>query len=273
MEKRLGECAGRKGGQVPDVTVSLVAVNQRANLERLLPTLVRATAAVNAEILLVDNGSVDGTTEFVRSTYPAVSVLRTEERTGYGGNHNRNLARALGRYFVIMNVDMEVREDTLSVLLSFMEANPDVGVSCPKVLNPDGSIQGLNKRLPAIWDLVLRRFMPQGLRASFGKRLEHYEMRDVGYDSSYDVPFISGAFMFARTSVLMNIGGFDQRYFLYFEDVDLCRRVQRTHRTVYWPEAVVTHFWARSAGRSWRHTGYILWSAVRYFWTWGLRVW
>jgi GT2 family glycosyltransferase len=258
--------------RVPEVTVSLVAVNQRADLERLLPTLVKAAEAVGAEILLVDNRSTDGTTEFVRRTYPAVSVLRTEERVGYGGNHNRNLARASGRYFVVMNADMEVRENTLAELFSFMETNPEVGVSCPKVLNPDGSIQGLNKRLPTIWDLFLRRFMPRRLRGLFRKRLEYYEMRDVGYESSYDVPFVSGAFMFARTSVLRKLGGFDRRYFLYFEDADLCRRVQQTHRTVYWPEAVVTHFWARSAHRSWRYTAYGLRSAVRYFWTWGLRV-
>jgi GT2 family glycosyltransferase len=259
--------------QVPDVTVSLVAVNQRTDLERLLPMLLKAAAAVNAEVLLVANRCDDRSAEFVLETYPAVSVLRTENRAGYGENHNLNLARASGRYFVIMNVDMEVREDTLSELFSFMEANPDVGLSCPKVLNPDGSIQGLNRRLPTIWDLFLRRFMPRRLRGAFRKRLECYEMRDVGYDSSYDVPFVSGAFMFARTSLLKALGGFDERYFLYYEDADLSRRVQRTHRTSYWPKAVVTHYWARRAHMGWLHTGYHLQSALQYFRTWGVRVW
>jgi GT2 family glycosyltransferase len=259
--------------QTLDVSVSLVAMNQRRDLERLLPTLRGAIARESAEILLVDHCSTDGTEEFLKEHFPEVSVLRSLGRAGYGENHNRNIARARGRYVALMNSDMEVREGTLTMLRTFMDAHPDVGIAFPKVLNPDGSIQGLNKRLPTVWDLFLRRFIPHPLQRPFRRRMDWYEMRDVGYDSSYDLPFVSGAFMFARTDLLKALGGFDRSFFLYFEDVDLSRRVQATHRTVYVPEAAVTHFWARSTHKHWRYSYYFIRSAGRYFLRWGVRLW
>jgi len=141
----------------------------------------------------------------------------------------------------------------------------------PKILNEDGTIQGLNKRYPTVLDLFLRRFVPRNLQGLFKKRLDYYEMRDVGYDIMYDVEFLSGAFMFCRTDLLKSIGGFDPRYFLYFEDVDLCRRIQRTHRTVYFPDVSVTHYWERSAHKNWTYTVHFIKGAQTYFNQWGYR--
>jgi len=86
-------------------------------------------------------------------------------------------------------------------------------------------IQGLNKRYPTLWDLFLRRFIPKRLQKIFRRRMDYYEMRDFGCSREYDVPFLSGAFMLCRSDLLKQLGGFDPRYFLHFEDADLCRRV------------------------------------------------
>lgn len=256
-----------------DVSISLVSYHQRHDLEGLLPTLLPAAARVDAEILLVDNRGTDGTSDYVAAHFPTVNILRNDERAGYGENHNVNLQRARGRYFVIMNSDMLVEDQRLfSDLLAYMERHQELGIVCPKVLNEDGTVQGLNKRYPTLWDLFIRRFVPAPMDQLFERRKAYYEMRDLGYDREYDVPFISGAFMFCRTDILKRIGGFDPRYFLYFEDVDLCRRVQQTHRTAYYPWVSVIHKWERAAHSSPAHRRYFLESARRYFGKWGYKV-
>jgi len=252
-----------------DLTISLVSHNQRRDLERLLGTLLPAAGRIRSEILLMDNKSVDGTRRFVRVNFPGVDVAVNPSGAGYGENHNRNLKRARGRFFLIMNSDMTVEKDSLASLLDQMDRHPEIGIIAPKILNPDGTVQGLNKRYPTALDLFLRRFGPKALRPLFRKRLDHYEMRDVGYDRICDVPFLSGAFMFCRSDVLTSLGGFDPRFFLYFEDVDLCRRVQRTHKTVYYPKASATHFWHRSAHKNVFYTYHFMKSALRYYRKWG----
>ncbi len=252
-----------------DLSVSLVSFNQLHDLQRLLPSLLPATNDLASEILLVDNRSSDGSLAYFEENLPAARTLFNPHRAGYGENHNLNLARAHGRYFVIMNTDMTIEPATFRILTRFMDEHPEVGIVSPKILNEDRTIQGLNKRYPTVLDLSLRRILPASLRPLFRDRLDYYEMRDVGYNHVYDVPFLSGAFMFCRTDLLRVLGGFDPEYFLYFEDVDLCRRVQRTHRTVYCPEVAVIHFWQRAAHKNWRYTYYFIKSAIRYFGQWG----
>lgn len=254
-----------------DVTISLVSYNQRYDIEKLLPSLLSATSHLQAEVLLVDCNSNDGTVQFVHELFPQVDVFVNLKRAGYGENHNINLARATGRYFVIMNSDMTVERDIFFSLKNFMDTNNDIGIVSPKILNEDGTIQGLNKRYPTIYDLFLRRFLPKTLQQLFRRRLAYYEMRDIGYDHIYDVPFLSGSFMFCRTDLLKKVGGFDPEYFLYFEDVDLCRRVQRTHRTVYNPSVSVVHYWKRESHKNWLFTYYFICSAFRYFNRWGYK--
>lgn len=254
-----------------DVSISLVSYNQRHDLERLLPSLLPAASLIDSEILLVDNRSEDNTSTFVRKEFPNVSITSNPNKSGYGENHNLNLHTARGKYFAIMNSDMSVPQDIFVCLKNFMDGHSDIGIVSPKVLNEDGTIQGLNKHYPTLLDLFLRRFLPKTFQHLFRRRLDYYEMRDVGYDHTYDVPFLSGAFMFCRADLLKSLGGFDPGYFLYFEDVDLCRRVQRTHRTMYYPEVSVIHFWERSSHKNWRYTTYFLRSATRYFSKWGYR--
>lgn len=256
-----------------EITVSLVSVNQRADLERLLPSLLPAVGMVRGEILLVDNRSLDGTSEWVRQNYPGVNIVYNPNKAGYGANHNLNLQRARGRYFVIMNSDMKVSRDVFVRLRDFMEEHLDIGIVSPRVLNEDGTIQALNKRYPTVLDLFLRRFWPKQWHRFVQQRLDYYEMRDVGYNRECDVPNLSGCFMFCRTDLLKSLGGFDPGYFLYFEDTDLCRRVQKTHRTMYVPETSVFHYWHRSAHKKWIYTWFFVLSAAHYFRKWGLKIW
>lgn len=258
--------------RLPELSISLISHNSKRDLELLLPSLFLALRDISSEILLRDNCSDDSTIHFLKRNYPEIRVRQNSRRLGYGANHNQNLAIAKGRYIVFMNADMVLTEESLSLLLELMDHHLDTGIVMAKVLNEDGSVQYLNKRYPSIVDLFLRRCVPDKLQYLFDRRLGYYEMRDVGYDAITDVPFLSGAFMFCRTDLMRAVSGFDERFFLYFEDVDLCRRVQKTHRTVYYPDAVVMHRWDRAAHKKLKWTMVFIKSAFRYFNKWGYQL-
>lgn len=255
-----------------DLSVSLISHNSQKDLALLLPSLMHSLKGISSEILLVDNCSTDSTESFIKKRFPDVVYRRNFRRKGYGANHNRNLAVAKGRYITFMNSDMIVYPETFSMLIDFMDGNDDIGIASPNVLNEDGSLQCLNKRYPTLYDLFLRRFLPDFLKPFFRQRLDHYEMRDAGYELMTDVPFLTGAFMFAKTDLMLALKGFDERFFMYFEDADLSRRVQNSHRTVFCPDAKVVHRWERAAHKDIKWALVFVQSAFRYFEKWGYRV-
>lgn len=257
-----------KGSPLCDCTASIV-------LYRNPPAVVRDAAAgfldTDGSVMLciVDNSPTDE----LRSAFDGLSAVYhfSGENTGYGRAHNRAIFSAEpSKYHLVLNPDIRIPAGTVRTLIRFMDCHPDVGMVCPRVLNEDGTDQCLNKRYPSVLDLFVRRFAPNFLHPLMKSRLDRYEMRDIGYDRMYDVEAMSGAFMLCRTSVLKKVGGFDPRFFLYFEDFDLSRRVRREgHRTVYCPEASVTHYWTRGAHRSVRMAAIFVVSMYRYFSRWG----
>jgi GT2 family glycosyltransferase len=193
---------------------------------------------------------------------------------GYGKGHNWAIANAEeSKYHMILNPDVIIKNGVIEELVHFMDLNHDVGMVCPKILNEDGSVQYLNKRITTVYDLLLRKFLPDAFRSFFQKRLDYYEMKDIGYDKSYDVPLMSGAFMLCRTSVLKSVGGFDPRYFMYFEDYDLSRKIQKyNYRTVYYPHVSIIHSWGRASHKSARMLMIFIINGIRYFNKWGWKL-
>lgn len=236
-----------------------------------MPSLESGLKGIENEILVVDNRSEDDSVIFLKRNYPNVKLTINKIRKGYGANHNINLARAKGKYIVFMNADIIIVDDALKQLKDFMECRPEVGISCPNVFNKDETLQYLNKRHPTLLDLFLRRFKFFFTEKFVERRSCHYEMRDSSYETSVDVPFISGCFMFCRTRIVQMVNGFDERFFLYFEDADLCREVQNTNRTVSCPEGKVIHGWHRSAHKELKWFLVFIKSAFLYFNKWGYR--
>ena len=193
---------------------------------------------------------------------------------GYGRGHNWAIQKVQNsKYHLISNPDIIVAPSAIKTLTAFMEQNPDIGMVCPKILNEDGSIQFLNKRYPKVFDLFARRFIPKIFHHLIQKRLDRFEMKDVGYEDICDVECISGCFMFCRTEVLKSVGGFDDRYFMYFEDFDLSRKIQQAgYRTVYYPQARVTHLWERASHKSMKMTLIHIKSAIKFFNKWGWKL-
>ena len=166
---------------------------------------------------------------------------------GYGRAHNIALRRSLEQgvpYHLVVNPDVELSPRRDTRIGRFMDAHPDVGHVMPRVVYPDGELQYLCKLLPTPADLLVRRFLPAGWTQ---RRMERFEMgTGMGYDHVMDVPYLSGCFMFLRTDALKRVGLFDERYFLYPEDIDLTRRIHAVCRTVYYPGVQVVHHHARA---------------------------
>lgn len=197
------------------------------------------------------------------------------QNLGYGKGHNWCIQRCEpSKYFLILNPDVIISKGVIEELSRYLDRNPEVGMVCPRVLNKDSTLQYLNKRQPNLIDLFLRRFYVSKITIDVLKRrLDHYEMRDVGYKEIREVPFMTGAFMFCRTDVLKKVGGFDPRFFMYFEDADLSRRFQNEgYKTVYYPYVNITHLWQRESQKRLTMALIFMISGMKYFHKWGWKL-
>jgi len=232
--------------------------------ERLAVDPVLATWAV------VDNGGAEEACALAASL--GGLCLRPGRNLGFGAAHNlalSALAAAGAPYHVILNPDICLESDTFAGLAAVMDAKPEVGLLMPRILYPDGSNQFLCKLLPAPLDLVLRRFAPPIVKHFARNRIATFDLRNFDYESPVFVPSLSGCFMFTRRAVLDAVKGFDERFFLYMEDVDLCRRMAAKAELLYWPEVTVRHEHQMESYKSFRVLLLHLRSAIAYFNKWG----
>ena len=240
-------------------------------LRRCAESFLRAQ--VGTDLTIVDNGPAEDRSEDAFIGLP-VKYIPSSENVGFGRGHNMALAAARpSRYHLILNPDVVIHEGAVEGMISLMEKNPDIGMACPKVLNPDGTVQHLQRRDPTILDLFLRRFLPKPLRPLVRRRMIWYVMEDQDFVDVFDVPCITGPFLFCRTDVIRRVKGFDPRYFLYFEDSDLSRAIRATgHRLVCNPHVTVEHLWARASHKSIRMALLMMRNGARYFNKWGWRL-
>jgi hypothetical protein len=217
----------------------------------------------------VDNSPADNLKTFAEISDSIVYIFNNRN-LGYGKAHNIAVRKTIEdgiKYHLVLNPDVCFEPRVIENIYEFMEKNPDVGILMPKILYPDGSIQYLCKLLPAPVDVISRRFVP--IKKSVEKRNEAYELRFTKYDKIMEVPYLSGCFMFIRTAVFEKAGLFDERFFLYFEDVDLSRRIHRYYRTVYYPEVFIYHGFEKGSYKNFKLLKHHIVSAIRYFNKWG----
>lgn len=193
------------------------------------------------------------------------------ENVGFGGAHNIVMSKYadLAPYFIVCNPDIVLFPDTLGKLKNFMDQNPNVTLSAPLILNPDKSIQYVHKRLPSPLIFFARRFLPSFLQQVIKTDLDLYELRDQLFDHPIIVPSLSGCFMFFRSSAIKKIGGFDEGYFMYAEDIDITRKAAALGPTVLYPDSNVTHAWTRGSYFNYKLTWINIKSIYYYFTKWG----
>jgi GT2 family glycosyltransferase len=253
---------------LPCVTASIVLYRHSLSQVREVFESLSRDQAVRTWAV-VNNGGAEEACRAAASH--GALVLNPATNLGFGAANNLALRelQPLARYHLFANPDIQFGPDVLRALSNFMDRYPDVGLVMPQILYPDGSLQRLCKRLPTPFDLFLRRFFGKFGRSVFRASWESYEMHDVDLSVPREVPSLSGCFMFLRTTALEAVGAFDERYFLYMEDLDLCRRIGSRYRTVHYPDVTVRHGYAKGSYASARLLGYHLNSAIRYFNKWG----
>jgi GT2 family glycosyltransferase len=267
---------------MPGLRFSATIVTFRPDVPLLERTLASLAAAVrharaanaisDATIFVVDNGppALFSAIEAAVRAYPAdagnVELIHGHGNVGYGRANNLVLPRLHSDVHLVANPDVELERDALAAAIAALEADPGVGLVAPSVFGPDGERQYLCKRYPSVWVLFLRGFAPAFLRRRHAAALAHYEMRDVPPDAPFaPVPLASGAFMLLRTPLFTRLGGFDPRFFMYFEDYDLSLRAGREATVAYVPAVRIVHHGGDASRKGIRHIVWFLRSARRFF--------
>ena len=245
----------------PDVTVIIVNWNTWPLLERALASLLGvertrlegegsrfaaqpptlSSQPPTLELIVVDNGSEDGSAELVQQRFPEVRLVANRRNRGFAAAVNQGLNLAAGRYVLLLNSDARLEPTALGRLAAYLDAHPRVAVVGPRLRNPDGSIQSSRRRFPTLAttfleSTVLQRFWPQH------PLLQRYYVLDRSDDEAQAVDWLSGACLLVRRAAIAEVGGLDERFFMYSEELDWCRRFRAAGwEVVYLPEAEATH--------------------------------
>ena len=199
-------------------------------------------------------------------------LIQGHGNIGYGRGHNLVLKELESKYHLILNPDIRVQEECLSIGLAFLECNKDIALASPYAEYPDGSKQYLCKRYPSVQTFIVRGFLPNIAKRLFKKRLARFEMHDLAEDQpSSNIPLVSGCFMLFRTEAFRKVGGFDENYFLYFEDFDLSLRLGKIAEIAYVPAMRIQHDGGHAAKKGWAHLKMFASSGIRFFNTHGWR--
>ncbi|MGQ0553790.1 MAG: glycosyltransferase family 2 protein [Planctomycetota bacterium] len=236
----------------PRVSVVVLSWNTRELLAACLRSLRAAAPEAGpgaCEVIVVDNASADGSADLVARDFPEVQLVRNPQNDGYAIGNNLGAARARGQYLFLLNSDTEVRPGALGTLLNFLDRHPGHAGCAPRLDRPDGTPQPSCKRFPTLgvavfYDTLFERWFPRN------RVLPRYEMRDFDHTSSRDVDQPPGAALLLRRALWEQLGGFDPELWLFFNDVDLCRRLTVAgHKLAYVAEARILHHEGASTGQ------------------------
>lgn len=246
------------------INASIVLYNHSVSeIQALVATLHAATNI--ASIYLIDNSPRE-TADF--KTLDAIYIFNNKN-IGYGAAHNIAIEKSIIdgiSYHLVVNPDIVFESNILFEIEEFMNNNTNIGLLMPKIQYPSGNIQYLCKLIPSPFDLLFRRFLPKNWTQN---RTKKFELQDSGYDRIMDVPYLSGCFMFLRTEALQQVGKFDERFFMYPEDIDLSRRIHEKYRTIFYPNVQVIHYHAQGSYFNLQLLAIHMVNMIKYFNKWG----
>ncbi len=258
-----------------DLSIITVGYKSASYLKDLLESLRTARQGLDIEHFIIDNASGDGALEMIAREFPdlndahcTIHLIQNEKNLGFAGGNNIGIKQAKGRYVLLLNPDMRLHADTLTNMLAWMDANPQAAVAGCKLQTPDGAIQPHVRKFPKLTDqlaitLKVPHFYPHALH--------DYLMHEFDYEKAAQVDSIRGSFFCIRAETIAKIGGLDERYFIWFEEVDYCKSVALAGLQVwYTPAAVCTDFVGRSFSLVSGYTKqkYFKTSMIQYFEKW-----
>jgi len=231
----------------PDLSVVIVAYNCRDALADCLASLESEPCDLLLETIVVDNASRDGTAEMVRRRFERVRLIANDANRGFAAANNQGIDLASGRHILLLNPDTVVHGGAPAALVAALDADARLGVCGPQLLNADGSIQPSVRRFPT-FAALLHQYTPLRVLGFLRGAYRRYKMKDFDFRTAADVDIVMGAAFCVPRRVLDEVGVLDERFFVYFEEMDFCRRVHRAgYRVRFEPAAKVTHIGGVSA--------------------------
>jgi GT2 family glycosyltransferase len=232
------------------ISIIIVSWNARHHLWNCLESIRETGGSLVRQVIVVDNASTDGSPEMVSELFPEVTLIRLSENLGFARANNLGLKRASGNYLALVNSDVIVHKECFARLVEFLENHHEVGLVGPKILGADGQLQRTCRQLPTLWNTLCRTLVLDSLFPNhpwFSGR----EMRHWNHENQADVEVLSGCFWLARREAVEKVGGLDERFFFYAEDVDWCKRFHDTNwKVVFVPQATATHFGGGSSSNA-----------------------
>lgn len=224
-----------------DLSISIASWNTREDLRQCIESLLACKDNLRFEVIVFDNASTDGSPEMVETCFPSVRLIRSEVNLGFGKAHNLAFQHAHSDLFFPLNSDTIVSSGSLEMLVDYIKSHAMVGIVAPRLLNPDGSLQFSCRRFPTPIAALFRN-TPLGKLFPKNRFTRDYLMADWDHDSVKEVDWVSGAAFCIRSDLFKKLDGFDERFFMYFEDVDLCYRTwQAGYKVIYLPHATIVH--------------------------------
>jgi GT2 family glycosyltransferase len=235
-----------------DLTIVIVSWNVRSLLRRCLQSVSAETRPPaggdwSLEIIVVDNGSSDGSAQMVHAEFSHVHLIANDGNRGFSAANNQGLAVGQGRYLLLLNPDTEVTGDALATMICYMEDHPLVGALGPQLRYPDGSLQSSRRRFPTVATALLESTVLQDWSVD-NRILRRYYMADTPDDAIQPVDWVVGACLLVRRQAYDQVGGLDEGFFMYSEELDWCRRIKNGGwEVVYLPTATVIHHEGKSS--------------------------
>lgn len=250
------------------ISGSIVAYNEN-HAQIVLAARSFLLSPLRLRLTVVDNSPSDDLRKEI--TAIGAEYCFVGRNVGFAAGHNIGIRKhwMTSEYHLVLNPDVEFGPEVLQTLYRFMQQNADVGLVVPRVLYPDGSEQHLCKLLPTPFDLVARRFGGTVARTLFQGKMDRYLLKGMDLSKPIVIPCLSGCFMLVRTSLFHSVGLFDERYFLYMEDFDFCRRIGEVSKTVFFPDVAIYHEYKKGSYKSPLMLKHHAKSAWQYFWKWG----
>lgn len=258
------------------ISVSVVLYRDYESPLRMIESLYSQTDdSIYVSVCAVDNSEAESTglererDEFIEraSVLGNFSYVDSGGNLGFGHANNIALSAADSEYHAFVNPDITFVGDAFSPLISFMNEHPEAGMAIPRMVDENGALQRVYRQQVTALDAINRTLLGNRLK----RRGQWHTMANEDYSKPFRVPFGQGSFLFGRTALLKELGGFDERFFMYLEDADLCRRVNEVSELWYCPEAIVEHRWERGSHKSIRLLRFHLASYAAYFRKWGFR--
>ncbi len=231
------------------MTLSIIILNYKTKglLKQCLRGIVEAQLPISHEVIVVDNDSGDGSLDMVRELFPQVIRIASPTNVGFAAGMNLGFTRATGQYVMTLNTDVAIFGPAVHALIDYLNASPRVGIVAPRLINPDGTVQWSCCRFPSRWVPILRR-TPLGTLPWARQHIRDFLMSDWDHRDNRAVDWVLGGCMVVRRSALDAVGMFDEHFFLYIEDVDLCRRMWQAGWAVhYLGTAEMVHYHRRES--------------------------